>query len=492
MDNVTDSPKCSQCGGALAADAPEGLCPRCLLALNLGTETNLAGDAAGPGGTKPVPPPKPPPAPADLARLFPQLEILGCLGRGGMGVVYKARQPKLNRLVALKLLAPEKETDPQFAGRFTREAQALARLNHPNIVTVHDFGETGGQFFLLMEFVDGVSLRQLLQTGKVKAEEALAIVPKICEALQYAHRQGIVHRDIKPENILLDKEGRVKIADFGIAKMVGGEQAAQTITQDQQIIGTPQYMAPEQVEHPQQVDHRADIYSLGVVFYEMLTGELPLGRFAPPSRKVQVDVRLDEVVLRTLEKEPERRYQQAGQLKTDVETIAATPPGAPAERPQRGQKQRADFWQRLKYRLWPPLVFRRGGQRLINWPAVAMRGLRALLVTLTQSLVIVGVVRVVGSTVPPPAPSGLFSWPAVWLFPVVFGIFLGLVGLILAIRILRGFAVPLEQLPELDGPVSVAPPGSKMEPKGPGDLAEGKTVPYGRSQTAGSRRASDP
>ncbi len=138
-----------------------------------------------------------------------------------MGVVYKARQPKLNRLVALKILAPEKGADPKFAERFLREAQALARLSHPNIVTVHDFGEAEGLYYLLMEYVDGMTLRQLLQGQKLAPEEALSIVPKICDALQFAHEQGVVHRDIKPENVLLDKQGRVKIADFGIAKLVG-------------------------------------------------------------------------------------------------------------------------------------------------------------------------------------------------------------------------------------------------------------------------------
>jgi len=289
-------------------------------------KAGLASQTEGPGGvgaqgTKII---QPPLTPAEIAALFPQLEILECLGRGGMGVVYKARQPRLNRIVALKILAQEKDRDGQFVERFTREAQALARLNHPNIVTVHDFGETGGHCYLVMEFVDGLNLRQLLLNGKMAPGQALTIVPKICEALQYAHEQGIVHRDIKPENILLDKQGRVKIADFGIAKMLGVEAGQQALTGAKDVVGTPHYMAPEQLEKPLTVDHRADIYSLGVVFYEMLTGELPLGKFAPPSKKVQIDVRLDEVVLHTLEKEPARRYQQANQLKTDVETIAGT------------------------------------------------------------------------------------------------------------------------------------------------------------------------
>jgi tRNA A-37 threonylcarbamoyl transferase component Bud32 len=323
--------KCPQCSATLPPDAPEGLCPACLLQRGFATE------GAAPSGQ----PAFVPPSISELATLFPQLEILECLGRGGMGAVYKARQPRLDRFVALKILAPEKQSDPQFAERFEREARALARLNHPNIVTVFDFGEVSGRFYLLMEFVDGLTLRQLLQTGKMVPAEALNIVPKICEALQFAHEQGIVHRDIKPENILLDKQGRVKIADFGIAKIAGLEPEDLSLTGAKDVMGTPHYMAPEQLEKPQTVDHRADIYSLGVVFYEMLTGELPLGKFAPPSQKVQVDVRLDDVVLHALEKEPARRYQHASQVKTAVETIAgsptefaATPLSAPMAAPQ--------------------------------------------------------------------------------------------------------------------------------------------------------------
>ncbi len=148
-----------------------------------------------------------------------------------------------------------------------------------------------------MEYVEGVNLRQAILAGGMSPEQAFSIVPQICDALQFAHDEGIVHRDIKPENILLDKRGRVKIADFGLAKLVGAT-ADHTLTAEHQVMGTLRYMAPEQMEGTHAVDHRADIYSLGVVFYELLTGELPIGRFAPPSQKVQVDVRLDEVVLR--------------------------------------------------------------------------------------------------------------------------------------------------------------------------------------------------
>lgn len=347
--------KCPQCGAPLPAGVLAGLCPACLL------QQGAAADTA------PHPEAKPfvPPTPEELARLFPQLEILGLLGKGGMGAVYKARQKQLDRIVALKLLPPGIGSDPAFAERFAREARALARLNHPGIVTLYEFGQIESQpstfdpqpslCYFLMEFVDGVNLRQLLAGGRISSREALAIVPQICDALQYAHDQGIVHRDIKPENVLLDRRGRVKVADFGLAKLVEanppltpalspsdggkvadkpGEGTAPVLTEAGKIMGTPQYMAPEQVENPAEVDRRADIYALGVVFYQMLTGELPGQPIVPPSRAcgtVQIDARLDEIVLRALERKPELRYQQASVLKTQVETIASTPPtGTPA------------------------------------------------------------------------------------------------------------------------------------------------------------------
>jgi len=305
---------CKECGVALPPDAPQGLCPQCLMKAGLGTQAETVVVPAGaPGGSSNL---------DEVARHFPQLEILGLLGRGGMGIVYKARQKHLDRVVALKVLPPEISRDRSFADRFAREARALARLNHPNIVSIFDSGEADGLFYFVMEFVDGTNLRQSLQAKQISPREALAIVPVICDALQYAHDMGIVHRDIKPGNVLLDRKGRVKIADFGLAKLINPTTPHVSLTQTGSMMGTPKYMAPEQMDRPAEVDHRADIYSLGVVFYEMLTGELPLGRFALPSQRVQVDVRLDEVVLRTLEQNPERRYQQANEVKTEIETIA--------------------------------------------------------------------------------------------------------------------------------------------------------------------------
>jgi serine/threonine protein kinase len=270
----------------------------------------------------------------ELAEIFPQFEILELIGKGGMGAVYRVRQRELDRIVALKILPPAIGEQPGFADRFAREAKALAKLNHPGIVTLYEFGQATGLYFILMEYVDGVNLRQLLENSRISPHEALAIVPQICDALQFAHDRGVVHRDIKPENILLDRFGRVKVADFGLAKLTG-LQSDETIghhfvsdlslTEAGKIIGTPAYMAPEQIDRPGEVDHRADIYGLGVVFYQILTGELPGKNPSAPSKKIRVDVRLDEIVLRALEKKPEMRFQQASMMKTRVEELTDQP-----------------------------------------------------------------------------------------------------------------------------------------------------------------------
>lgn len=265
-----------------------------------------------------------PPTIERLGELFPSFQILEFIGAGGMGAVYKARQEGLDRVVALKILPEEFGHDVKFALRFTREARTLAKLSHPNIVSVYEFGNVDDTYYFLMEYVDGSTLRDVVRARQLAPEHALAVVPHLCDALQYAHDKGVVHRDIKPENILMAADGSVKIADFGLSRILGNESQQTLLTGTNQVMGTPRYMAPEQFEGFHGVDHRADIYSLGVVFYEMLTGELPIGRFAPPSEKVEIDVRLDEVVLRTLEKEPKRRYQNASQIKSDVQSITST------------------------------------------------------------------------------------------------------------------------------------------------------------------------
>ncbi len=331
---------CTQCGTLLPADAPHGLCARCLLSEAMKNQT------PPPVDPPPVDPMETRPAAAsgsgvttaslidiadaaEVARRLPQFEILELLGRGGMGVVYKARQIQLDRIVAIKILPPADAASPGFVERFRREARSLAKLSHPNIVHLYESAQTNGLYYFVMEFVDGLNLRQMILAHRLTASEALAVVPKICDALQFAHEEGVVHRDIKPENILIDKKGRVKIADFGLAKLLGREDLDPRLTVSGATLGTPRYMAPEQVDKPESVDHRADIYSLGVVFYEMLTGELPMGRFAPPSHKVRIDVRLDEIVLHALERDVELRYQHASEVRDAVEEVMSKPAVAP-------------------------------------------------------------------------------------------------------------------------------------------------------------------
>ena len=442
-------PKCPECGAPLPVNAPAGLCPNCLMALNLKTETVFTDDP--PAAQPPLPP-------EQIAPHFPQLNILECLGRGGMGVVYKARQKTLNRLVALKLLAPERVGDAKFAGRFTREAQALAALNHPNIVTIYDFGQAGGFYYLLMEFVDGANLRRLLRARKFTPEEALAIVPPLCDALQFAHDRGIVHRDIKPENLLLDKSGRVKVADFGIAKMLGtsngekgGEPAAPENT-TQSTVGTPGYSAPEQKTDPRRVDSRADIYSLGVVFYEMLTGELPGKRIEPPSKKVLIDVRLDEVVLRALEKNPELRFQQASEVKTRVETIMGSAGAPPATQPA---KQASPFsWVGSWPKLDAPYVMRQGNQRVFKWVVIGANVIMNLsLITLLLPVMLKGMS--VSQKTQDFIELLLLAAYAIWF----------------AIRLYRGATWPLESLP--------------AESEAASALSGGPSDPIGKKKSSG-------
>lgn len=326
---MSDIQNCPTCGAALKTGETGQPCPACLMKLAL--------DSAWKGGESEMPTQFyatgfKAPSIEELSARLPQFEVLELIGKGGMGAVYRARQKSLDRIVAIKIINPQAAQEPGFAERFGREARAMARLNQANIVTIHDFGQsTAGAddandepiYYLVMEFVDGANLRSLLRERRLQPAEALQIVRALCDALQYAHEEGIIHRDIKPENILIDRKGRVKIADFGLAKLLGRSPRDITLTEAHHALGTLHYMAPEQLERPLEVDHRADIYALGVTFYEMLTGELPLGRFALPSQKALVDVRLDEVVLRTLERQPERRYQHASDVKSAVQSCDA-------------------------------------------------------------------------------------------------------------------------------------------------------------------------
>lgn len=308
-----------------------GLCQRCLIELAMQPQ---ASGRQAPTGL---------PELAELQQLVPEFELQSVLGRGGMGVVYRARHLKLDRLVAIKFLLPDLVADPAFPERFEREARALAKLDHPGIIGAHDFGKAGELFYLVLEFVDGANVRELLAQGQLSTSDVLSFSTQLCDALQFAHDNGVVHRDIKPENILIDQDGRVRIADFGLAKMVGQEPSMVGLTQTNQALGTPHYMAPEQVVAGD-VDHRADLFSLGVVVYEMLTGTLPIGRFQPPSSKTPAARPLDAVVMKSLHNDPDQRYQQARQLKTDVHQAEHGKP------PLQGRTERTAKAERLRTR----------------------------------------------------------------------------------------------------------------------------------------------
>ena len=274
-----------------------------------------------------------PPTVEEVASFFPNYEVLAILGHGGMGAVYKARQIALDRLVALKLLPLEVSVNRDFADRFRREARAMAKLNHPHIIAVHDFGQTSeGQLFFAMEFVEGSNLHDIIRQVGLNPEQALFVVEQVCAALAYAHGKGIVHRDIKPANVMIDTESHVKVADFGLARLTEPTADISGSTLTGLVMGTPGYMAPEQMRG-MNVDHRADIYSLGVMLYEMLCRETPQGAFTPPSQRIGCDARIDQIVLKAMQQAPEHRYQSTTEMNAAVETARMPLPAPPAPAP---------------------------------------------------------------------------------------------------------------------------------------------------------------
>jgi len=262
------------------------------------------------------------PSPDELGALLPKgaYQVQRIIGQGGMGAVYHAIQCSLKRPVAIKVMRRDQGQNYNFEQRFEREALAMAELNHPNIVNVFDFGEVGEDYlYIVMEYVDGADLMEVIRSGRMTQKMALTLLLQICDALQFAHNHGIVHRDIKPSNILLSSDGRVKIADFGLAKRSKVENSFVTLAGTG--MGTPDYAAPEQFDAKSDIDHRADIYALGVMIYQMLTGHLPRGVWKPPSERAEVVKPWDDIVRHATHADPKDRYQSAGAVKTDISSI---------------------------------------------------------------------------------------------------------------------------------------------------------------------------
>ena len=317
-----DTSTCLTCGTPITAGVLGGKCPTCLKKVAL-MEPTLMDD------TLPVaaPTPSPPvigwiqPSVEEVAAMLPKgfYTVERFVGRGGMGAVYQGTQTVLNRPVAIKIMRQDHAMDAEFRLRFLREAQTLARMTHPGIVNVIDCGEAGPNFlFIVMEFVEGTDLAEVLDTRDMDEATALQLIPQICEALQFAHDNGIIHRDIKPSNILLTHDGRVKIADFGLAKLI--DAGSLLLTRSDVGMGTPDYAAPEQFTPGATVDFRADIYSLGVLIYRMLTGRLPRGAWKLPSEQGTVNQVWDHIVSRSLQTNPDDRYSSVNQVKADLST----------------------------------------------------------------------------------------------------------------------------------------------------------------------------
>jgi formylglycine-generating enzyme required for sulfatase activity/serine/threonine protein kinase len=269
-----------------------------------------------------------PPTAEELQVLLPQYEISEMLGRGGMGAVYKGRQIALDRPVAIKILSNLlDEADASFAERFKNEARAMGKLMHPGVVAVFDFGETAdGLLYIVMEFVEGTDVsRMLARQKRLPPEHAMAITAHVLDALAYAHARGIIHRDIKPANVMVGYDGVVKVADFGLAKMTSVEGQS-GLTQSGTAMGTLHYMAPESLMLGTSVDHRADIYAVGVMLYQMLTGKLPQGMFELPSLQVPgLDPRYDGIIAKALRDDRELRYQTAMEMRQDLDAILTQP-----------------------------------------------------------------------------------------------------------------------------------------------------------------------
>lgn len=258
----------------------------------------------------------------EIQALLPNLEILDYIGHGGMGTYYKARQPRLARLVAIKILLVDPGSDASLIEGFTREARAMAGLTHPHIIGIYDFSPIGSTLYIIMEHVEGETLEWLIESRGFGLQEVITILTQVCNALDYAHEQGVIHRDLRLGNTMLDNAGQVKVGDFGLARLIGEELFRHNLTEANEAMGTMDYVAPEQHEPGITVDLRADIYSIGLMLYKLTTRTLPRGAFVPPSHFVpDLDPRVDEIVIRCMQRDPNNRYQTIAEVLTELNRL---------------------------------------------------------------------------------------------------------------------------------------------------------------------------
>ena len=327
--------ECGSCGQRLTAshappDARGVQCPHCGATVPIFDQNTLVSRGA------PLPEPVAP---------VPQLqiegyEILGCLGEGGMGIVYLARQVSLDRKVAIKVMSPALLKDPSFGARFDREIAALVRLSHPHIVTIFDRGQSAaGHVYYIMEYVEGrdggapIDVERLIADRCLSSQQVRALMLQVVQALGFAHREGIIHRDVKPSNILIDRHGFAKVADFGIASM-RASRATRHVTVANQSVGTAIYMSPEQQRDAASVDHRSDIYATGVMLYQMLTGDLPQAGYEPPSKVVAgLSPQWDAIVAKALQQRPENRFPDMQAFEAALKSVGQTSAGQPIPGP---------------------------------------------------------------------------------------------------------------------------------------------------------------
>ena len=248
---------------------------------------------------------------------FGEYLLTGKIGKGGVAEIYKGRQESLDRDVAIKILSPKLTSDPDIVKRFERESLVIAKLNHPNIVHVIDKGDVGGRCYFVMEYIDGASMREVINSENIPLKRKLEMIVEVCKALDYAHKNGVIHRDIKPANILIDRQGNARVADFGIAQIVGAPEGEMTALDI--VMGTLSYMSPEQKVSSTNVDQTTDIYAMGIILYEILVRKKPFGHFKTPSEiDPRIDPKFDEIVLKCMAQESKDRYQTAVQLKDAI------------------------------------------------------------------------------------------------------------------------------------------------------------------------------